>query len=133
MKGALEAYINTFDTDYDDNNMGTAYDFNEQDLSCASVKDTMVPSAKRYRRSIDWVVKADDARIDGMSRDDKGDLHRKMKQCWVKRWIESRPTTWQIRTDLKYGDKRALAHNAFLLLGEEERRRQCRLIFNPDH
>ncbi len=133
MKGALEAYLNTIDTDYDDNDMGMAYDFHEQGLSCQSEEDTMIPSAKRYRRSIDWNMKASIARFQCLNRSDKQALHNRMKQSWVKRWIASRPDTWQIRTDLNYGDKRALAHNAFLLLGEEERRRQCLLLFDPDH
>ena len=133
MKGALEAYLNTIDTDYDDNDMGMAYDFHEQGLSCQSEEDTMTPSAKRYRRSIDWNMKASIARLQCLNRSDKQALHNRMKQSWVKRWIASRPDTWQIRTDLNYGDKRALAHNAFLLLGEAERRRQCLLFFDPDH
>jgi hypothetical protein len=132
MKGALEAYSNTLDTDYDGDAMAMAYDFYEQGLYNQSVEDTNVPSAKRYRRSIDWHTKAVSARYECLDRDDKTNLHNKMKQCWVKRWLDSRPTTWQLRTDLKYGDKRALAHNAFLLLGDAERRKQCLLMFNPD-
>jgi hypothetical protein len=132
MQGALDAYVNTIETDYDDNDMGMAYDFHEQDLSDQSGEDTIVPSPKRYRRSIDWNMKSKVSRYERLNRSDKKALYNKMKQGWVKRWTDSRPETWQIRIDLTYGAKRALAHNAFLQLGEEERRRQCLLMFDPD-
>ncbi len=83
MKGALEAYLNTIDTDYDGDDMGMAYDFHEQGLSCQSEEDTMIPSAKRYRRSIDWNMKASIARFQCLNRSDKQALHNRMKQSWV--------------------------------------------------
>jgi hypothetical protein len=133
MQGALDAYVNSIETDYDDNDMGMASDFHEQDLSNQSGEDAIAPSPKRYRRSIDWNMKSKVLRYEGLKRDDKKVLHNQLKQAWVKRWIDSRPETWQIRIDLTYGAKRALAHNAFLQLGEHERRRQCLLMFDPDH
>ncbi len=66
LKGAQEAYANTFDTDFDDDNVAMYAGFKEQGLSCASMEETFLPQEKRFRKTIDWVMKTDDARINGM-------------------------------------------------------------------
>ncbi len=71
LKGAQEAYANTFDTDFDDDNVAMYAGFKEQGLSCASMEETSLPQEKRFRKTIDWVMKADDARINGMCGRDK--------------------------------------------------------------
>ena len=71
LKGAQEAYANTFDTDFDDDNVAMYAGFKEQGLSCASMEETSLPQEKRFRKTIDWVMKADDARVNGMCGKDK--------------------------------------------------------------
>ncbi len=72
LKGAQEAYANTFDTDVDGANAVMCADFTEEGLSCvASVEETSHPTEKRFRRKIDWVMKADDVRANSMCAKDK--------------------------------------------------------------
>ncbi len=109
LEGAQEAYANTFETDFDDDSVSVDARFKEQGLSCASTEETALPQEKRFRKNIDW---------------SRNGSYCKMRQAWISRWIASRPEAWHLRADLRYGDKRALALNAFAMLGPEERRRQ---------